>query len=128
MMKHVFATVACMGLLLGLAISDDEIAKHKQWMDDAQDWKEEIRELLSAGPASDVSGPARQLVAACEREVEFWTRAGIDEAVVLAGKNLRAARALQSGRSLKALAELDAGCRDCHDMHFERRLRGAGKR
>lgn len=119
--------VACSGLLLGFAISDQDIAKHKQWMDDAQDLKEEIRDALRAGPASDISKPARQLVSACEKEVQFWRHAKIAGAVVLAEKTLLAARALQNGGSHKALAELDARCRNCHDMHFERRLRGAGR-
>lgn len=126
-MRHAAIAVVSAGLLFGVGISEQDIANHKQWMDDAQDWKEEIREALNATPVKDIAEPARRLVGACEKELEFWRRAGVAEAVLLAKSNLRAAKALQNDRTQRAFAELDAGCKACHDLHLERRLTGAGK-
>jgi hypothetical protein len=115
-------------LLLVLVMLDDT-AKHKEWMDEAQDLKEDLREALQAKSRAKAAEPAARLVQIGEQEEDYWRKAKLEDIVKLAQKNLEAARdvaaAAKDGyfdEALLAFGRLEATCRACHDVHPEKRL------
>src|ERR1700683_1560573 len=94
MMKIVFV-VAVGTALYASAISTQESERHKQWMDQAQDLKEDVRDALGADAVARVTPAAAKLVSVCRQEVRFWTKAELPEAQQLAKRNLTAARQME---------------------------------
>jgi uncharacterized phage protein gp47/JayE len=115
------------------AISPDEIVKHKKWMDDAQDLKEEIRDAASVKDSARAAIAAGQLVKICEQEVRFWTKTDQRVAQQLAKQNLAAALRTQAGAKSGDSAQLrsafdglESTCRACHDVHPEKSFHEKG--
>jgi hypothetical protein len=111
------------------AMAADETARHKEWMDAAQDLTYDLKDALDAKSSEKAAEPAEKLIKLGEREEEYWTKAKLEDAVKLARQNLAASRAVaaaakdgQFDRALQAYAELETSCRTCHDLHFEKRL------
>jgi cytochrome c556 len=116
-------------LAFGCAMAEDEAARHKEWMDTAQDLTYDLKDALDAKSSERAAEPTEKLVKLGEREEEYWTKAKLHDAVKLARQNLAASRAVaaaakdgQFDRALQAYAELQTSCRSCHDLHFEKRL------
>lgn len=104
-----------------------ELAAHKQWMNDAQDKKDEIRETLSGRDVRALTAAARALEALTAREEAFWARTTIQAARDLAAKNrgearqlLDAIRGSRWAEAQKALASLDRTCSGCHGLKLEK--------
>jgi len=111
------------------AVAADEAARHKEWMDKAQDLKYDLKDALDAKSSQKAAEPAEKLVKLGEQEEEYWTKAKLEDALNLARQSLAASRAVaaaakdgQFDRALQAYAELETSCRACHDLHFEKRL------
>jgi cytochrome c556 len=120
-------------LLIVLAISPQESARHKEWMDRAQDLKEEVRDALEAKAPAQAAPAARKLASIGRQELRFWANADIADAHQLAQRNLDAAREIEAGakagdlgRTRAAFDRLDATCKACHDLHPEKRLNAKG--
>jgi cytochrome c556 len=114
------------------AMGADEAARHKEWMDAAQDLTYDLKDALDGKSSEKAAAPAEKLVELGEQEEEYWTKAKLEDAVKLARQNLAASRAVaaaakdgQFDRALQAYAELETSCRSCHDLHFEKRLAGS---
>ena len=110
-------------------MAEDEAARHKEWMDTAQDLTYDLKNALDAKSSAKTAESAKRLIKLGEQEEEYWTKAKLEDAVKLARQNLAATRAVaaaakdgQFGRALQAYAELQTNCRSCHDLHFEKRL------
>lgn len=119
----VFLTVAA-----GFSQNADDIAKHKGWMDQAQELKDDLKDALDSKAWQKAALQAEELAKLGAREEAYWTRAKQADAVQLAKQNLDASRriraAAKSGNAdvaLQAYSELEATCRQCHDLHPEKR-------
>jgi hypothetical protein len=104
-----------------------ELAAHKQWMNDAQDKKDEIRETLPQRDVKALTAAARALEALTAREEAFWARTTVKAAQDLAAKNrgearelLAAIRGSRWAEAQKALASLDQTCSGCHGLKLEK--------
>ena len=111
-----------------------ELAAHKQWMNDAQDKKDEIRETLPGRDAKALGAAAQALGAAAQalealtaKEEAFWARTTVKAAQDLAVKNRAEAQALrkaiqgsQWAEAQKVLTGLDRTCSACHGMKLEK--------
>ena len=114
---------------LSCAVAADEAGRHKEWMDTAQDLKDELKDALDAESSAKAVEPAEKLVKIGEQEEQYWQKARLEDAVKLAQKNLAASRAIvaaardgQFDRALQAYGVLESTCRACHDLHPEKRL------
>ena len=114
-----------------LAMAPDDAARHKEWMDTAQDVKDDLKDALDAKLAPKVIEHATKLAGIGKQEEAYWKKAGQKDAIDLAQKNRAAAdqiaAAAKAGRfeqALQAYGNLEATCRACHDLHPEKRLAG----
>jgi hypothetical protein len=112
-----------------LVFASDDAARHKEWMDQAQDLKEDLRDALNAKSREKASEPAAKLVQIGEQEETYWKKAELDDIVKLAQQKLAAARevaaAAKNGsfdEALLAFGRLETTSRTCHDAHPEKRL------
>jgi hypothetical protein len=105
---------------------------HKQWMNDAADAQEDLREALAAG-AGKVDG---KKVAAAALKIEalmadteaYWTAKKAADIVTLAVAARAQARDVASAatagkfdQAAAASTKLGATCNACHDLHPEKR-------
>lgn len=104
-----------------------ELDAHRQWMVDAQDRKDDIREELAAKNQAKLLVAVKSLDALTVKEQNFWARTSIQPAKDLAVKNrkeaailLAAAKAGQFAEAEKAFSQLEKTCTACHDLHFEK--------
>jgi len=104
-----------------------ELQDHRNWMDDAQDKKEDLREALAAKDARKLLAAAQATDALTAKELAFWARTEIKQAQELAAKNreesrelVRAATASRLDSAGAAFASLERTCSSCHDLHFEK--------
>jgi hypothetical protein len=123
-----------LGLFL-LAAAEDETARHKEWMDTAQDVKDDLKDALDAKSRDRALEPAEKLVKLGEQEEAYWKKKRLDDVVELAQQNLAASRAIVGAvkeehfdRAVQAFADLEKTCRACHDLHPERRSTPANTR
>jgi hypothetical protein len=114
-----------------LAMALDDVARHKEWMDTAQDVKDDLKEALDAKVGPKAVEDAAKLAAIGKQEETYWKKAGQKDAIDLAQKNRSAAQeigtAARAGhfeQALQAYGNLEATCRTCHDLHPEKRLLG----
>jgi cytochrome c556 len=111
-----------------LAMAPDDVARHKEWMDSAQDAKDDLKDALDAKLAPKVVEDAAKLAGLGKQEEAYWKKARQAEAIALAQKNRAAAQkigvAAKAGhfdQALQAYGDLEATCRACHDLHPEKR-------
>lgn len=104
-----------------------ELAAHKQWMNDAQDKKDEIRETLPGKDGKALGAAAQALEALTAKEEAFWGRTTVKAAQDLAVKNRAEAQALkkailasQWAAAQRVLTGLDQTCSACHGMKLEK--------
>lgn len=114
---------------LCLAVSADDVSHHREWMDSAQEVKDDLKDALDAKSAAKAVEWAVKLRELGRQEEAYWKKAGQQDAVSLAKRNLAASRliasAAKAGRfdqALQAYGDLEASCRACHDLHPEKRL------
>ena len=114
-----------------LAMAPDDAARHREWMDTAQDMKDDLKDALDAKLGPKVMEQAAKLAEICKLEEAYWKKAGQKDAIGLAQKNRAAAEqiaaAAKAGRfdqAFQAYGDLEATCRSCHDLHPEKRLPG----
>jgi len=114
-----------------LAMAPDDAARHKEWMDTAQDVKDDLKDALDAKLVPKVVEHAAKLAGIGRQEEAYWKKAGQKDAIGLARKNRAAAEqiaaAAKAGRfdqAFQAYGDLEATCRSCHDLHPEKRLPG----
>jgi cytochrome c556 len=112
-----------------LMLAGDDAARHKEWMDEAQDLKEDLRDALNAKSGAKAAEPASKLVQIGEREEKYWRDAKLHDIVKIAQQNLVAAREVAAAakdghfeEALLAFGRLETTCRACHDVHPEKRL------
>jgi cytochrome c556 len=115
-----------------LAMAPDDAARHKEWMDTAQDVKDDLKDALDAKLGPKVIEHAAKLAGMGKLEEAYWKKAGQKDAIDLARKNRAAAKQIAAaakagrfGQALQAYGDLEATCRACHDLHPEKRLVGS---
>ena len=120
-------SVVLIPFLCAAVFTSAELAAHKQWMNDAQDKKDEIRETLAGKDAKALVAAARALEALTAKEEAFWARTTVKAAQDLAVKNRGEARALVAvlegakwAEAQKTLTTLDQTCSACHGMKLEK--------
>jgi cytochrome c556 len=120
------AAAAC-SLAASAIFTPAELDAHRQWMDDAQDRKDDVREALAARDRAKLVAGAKSLDALTAKESAFWARTALQQAKALASKNraesqelLRLATAGKFAEGEKAFAQLEKTCTACHDLHFEK--------
>jgi cytochrome c556 len=113
-----------------------DASRHKEWMDTAQDLKDDLKDALDARLGPKAAEAATKLAGIGKQEEAYWKKAGQKDVIELAAKNRAAAEeiaaAAKAGRfdqALQAYGNLEATCRACHDLHPEKRPAGnaAGK-
>jgi cytochrome c556 len=112
---------------LCLAMAPDDVARHKEWMDTAQDVKDDLKDALDAKLGPKVMEQAAKLAEICKLEEAYWKKAGQKDAIDLAQKNRAAAEQIATAakaghfdQALQAYGNLEATCRACHDLHPEK--------
>jgi 5'-deoxynucleotidase YfbR-like HD superfamily hydrolase len=107
----------------------DDKTRHKEWMDRAQELKDDLRDALDAKAGQKAAKYADELSKTGAQEETYWRKAKQDEAVKLAKENLAASKYISAAakignfdQALQAYSKLDATCRGCHDLHPEKRL------
>ena len=115
-----------------LAIVPDGTSRHKEWMDTAQDVKDDLKDALDAKLGPKAVEDAAKLAEIGKQEETYWKKAGQMDAIGLAQKNraaalqiVAAAKAGHFDKALQAYGDLEATCRACHDLHPEKRLVGS---
>jgi hypothetical protein len=115
-----------------LAMTPDDVSRHKEWMDTAQDVKDDLKDALDAKLGPKVVEDAVKLAAIGKQEEAYWKKAGQKDAIGLAQKNRAAAlqiaataKAGHFDQALQAYGDLEATCRACHDLHPDKRLVGS---
>ncbi len=122
-----------MGLCAALAATGPftaaELEAHRNWMDDAQERREEVREALPSKDQKKLLEGAKALEQLTVREEAFWARTNLKEARQIASLNRSQAKELlqsaQAGRfevAQRVLTKLERTCASCHDLHFEKEL------
>ena len=93
----------------------DDVSRHKKAMDQAQEWKDDLKDALDAKAAA--------------QEASLWKKAKQDDALKLANENLEESRQILTSvkagsfdQALQTYGRLEATCRACHDLHPEKRL------
>jgi hypothetical protein len=121
----------CLMLLASTAycVSTQDIAVHKQRMDTAQDTSYDLKDALDAKSAEKAAEPSEKLVEFGQQEEDYWKQVNLEDAVKLAQEGLNLARRIslavkggQFDEANKAYTALQANCRSCHDLHFEKRI------
>lgn len=104
------------------------MAQHKTAMDQAQDWRDDLKDALDAKELAKAGALADKLVEAAMVEEDYWKKAKQADIVKLAAENLADSRELaaqaKAGKSVEAAAaydRLEVSCRACHDLHPEKR-------
>lgn len=114
-------------LLLAAGFSAAEREAHRNWMDEAQDKKEDVREGLAAKDLKKVILAAQVLDRLTAKEQAFWARTRFKKAQAIAAENrtqarelLAAAKASRLEAIEKVFTNLERTCASCHDLHFEK--------
>ena len=111
-----------------LAGGSNDAARHKEWMDAAQDVKDDLKDALDAKLAPKAVECAGKLTGTAKQEEAYWKKAGQKDALGLARQfraaSLRIEAAAKASEKVKPFLEgnLAATCRACHDLHPEKRL------
>ena len=58
-----------------LAMAPDDVARHKEWMDSAQDAKDDLKDALDAKLAPKVVEDAAKLAGLGKQEEAYWKKA-----------------------------------------------------
>ena len=124
-----FLSVLFGALAFAGPVTPEDVARHKQRMDQAQDLKDGIHDALEAKDAAKAAADAEKLIRIGQREQQYWTKAELPDARQLAKDNLSASRDLASAArarkwdlATKALERVETSCRTCHDLHPEKRV------
>ena len=126
---------ALAGAIAGLAVAaalataqTPTAADHKQWMDDAADLQDELRDALAAKSGAKAADAAGKLDAILVKTEHYWAAKHADDIVQLARSSSTLAKEI--GASAKAgkltqasdaFTKLSAQCNTCHDKHPEKR-------
>jgi hypothetical protein len=120
--------IAVLIVAVGFSQTADDIARHKEWMDRAQDLKDDLKDALDSKIGQKAVQYADELAITGAREEAYWRRAKQQDAVKLAKENLAASKQISSAaksgdivQALEAYSKLEATCRGCHDLHPEKR-------
>lgn len=120
--------IAFLMVAFGFSQTADDMAKHKEWMDQAQELEDDLKDALDSKTWQKAAQLADELAKTGAREEAYWKRAKQADAVKLAEENLDASKqisaAAKSGdgeHALQAYSKLEATCRACHDLHPEKR-------
>lgn len=105
-----------------------DAAAHKQWMADAGDIQEDLREAIGAKVASKASDAAGKLERILKQTEGYWAAKHADDAAKVARSSQTLARQVgawaKTGRfeaAHDAFAKLSAQCNACHELHPEKR-------
>ena len=111
------------------ALVADDTSRHKEWMDQAQELKDDLKDALDAKTWQKAAACADELAKFADREEAYWKKAKQEDAVKLAKENLAASKQISAaaksgnaGQALEAYSRLEATCRGCHDLHPEKRV------
>jgi len=114
-------------------LASDDSARHKEWMDTAQDLTYDLKDALDAKSSDKSAEPAQKLIKLGEQEEDYWTKAKLENAVKLAQQSLALSRQIATeakdghfNEAQRDFTKLQTTCRTCHDLHFEKRLNPAG--
>lgn len=122
---------AIVGLVVAATLATAQAptaADHKQWMDDAADIQDDLRDALTAKSGAKVAAAAGKLDAILVKTEQYWAAKHADDIVQLARSS--SALAKEIGASAKAgklahasdaFTKLSAQCNTCHDKHPEKR-------
>jgi hypothetical protein len=109
--------------------------RHKEWMDAAQDIKDELKDALDVRLGPKAVASARKLAAIGKQEEAYWKEARQPDVLDLARKNRAAAERIGAeakgsrfDQALRAYGDLETTCRACHDLHPEKRPAPASRR
>jgi hypothetical protein len=103
-------------------------ADHKQWMSDAGDLQEDLRDALAAKAAPKVAEAGDKLQKILTQTEQYWAAKHADDVVQLARgaetlnrQMITAAKAGKMDQASDAFTKLGAACNKCHDLHPEKR-------
>jgi hypothetical protein len=122
---------AVVGLLTAAALTTAQTptaADHKQWMDDAADIQDDLRDALGAKSSAKAAEAAGKLDAILVKTEQYWAAKKADDIVKLARSSSTlakeigaAAKARKFPQASEAFTKLSAQCNVCHDLHPEKR-------
>ena len=122
---------AVVGLVMAAAIATAQTptaADHKQWMDDAADIQDDLRDALTAKAGARVADAAGKLDAILVKTERYWAAKHADDIVKLAHSSSTLAKEIGAAGEAGKLAQasdaftkLSAQCNTCHDLHPEKR-------
>jgi hypothetical protein len=120
---------AVAGLVVAAAIATAQTptaADHKQWMDDAADIQDDLRDAISAKAGAKVADAAGKLAAILVKTERYWAAKQADDIVKLAHSSSTLATAIAAAgkagkfaQASSAFTKLSAECNACHDLHPE---------
>jgi hypothetical protein len=112
----------------GTAAKTPTAADHKQWMDDAGDLEEDLRDAIAAKSGAKAAAAAAKLDAILVRTEHYWAAKHADDIAQLARSSQTlakeigtAAKAGKMPQASDAFTKLSAECNTCHDKHPEKR-------
>jgi len=105
-----------------------DAAAHKQWMDDAGDAQDDLRDALAAKSGAKVATAAATLDKILAQTESYWAAKHADDVVKLARDSRTLAKELGAAAKTgkfdqagAAFGKLSALCNTCHDLHPEKR-------
>ena len=103
-------------------------ADHKQWMSDAGDLQDDLREALAAKSAPKVAEAGEKLQKILTQTEQYWAAKHADDVVQIARGSetlnrqmMTAAKAGKMDQASDAFTKLGSACNKCHDLHPEKR-------
>ncbi len=129
-LKCIRALTALLALACtGAAVTVDEVQRHKDRMNEAQDIKYLALDAFAANDAAALADAAAKLPPLLEAEAAYWERTGLADIHSLAEINLRLATDVQRvaargdiATAREAWARLERSCSACHDLRPEQRV------
>jgi outer membrane protein TolC len=105
-----------------------DAAAHKQWMADAGDVQEDLREALAANSSEKSAAAATRLENILAQTERYWAAKRADDVVQIARRSKALARQVSASAKARkfeqardAFTRLSSACNACHDLHPEKR-------
>jgi hypothetical protein len=106
-----------------------EVMEHRRRMVDAGGLEADLKAALDAAALPKAAGAGEKLSRVLGREIRYWEKAGLPDALGLARRNIASASAVaasaRAGRLEAAradFAEMQTTCVACHELHPENRV------
>jgi hypothetical protein len=120
-------SLAWLAWAAGSQFTKEELEAHKQWMNDAAEQQEEVRDAFAAKDPAKLLAAAKKLDVLTAKEAAFWDRTSVAQAKSLAATNrqesqqlIRAAQAGKMAEARTVFASLEKTCSACHGLQLEK--------